>query len=97
MTQAIVLGTTAVEKPALPDIAEEGGAPASAASKGARDVRWSDVVASTEILQLEQLRPGNVIPGPAIVEHSATTFAIPPGRTATLDRHLIFHLSAEEA
>ena len=67
------------------------------APAGTRDVRWSDVVAGTEILQLEELRPGNVIPGPAIVEHSATTFAIPPGRTATLDRHLIFHLSAEEA
>ena len=97
VTQAIVLGTAEVEKPALPDIVEAGSAPPAAASKGTRDVRWSDVVATTEILQLERLQPGNVIPGPAIVEHSATTFAIPPGRTATLDRHLIFHLSAEEA
>ena len=57
----------------------------------------SQGVATTEILQLEGLTAGNVVAGPAIVEHSATTFAIPPGRTAALDRHLIFHLSAEEA
>ena len=97
ITQAIVLGDTEVEKPALPDIAEVASEPSAAASKGTREVRWADTVARTEILQLEQLVPGNVIAGPAIVEHSATTFAIPPGRSATLDRHLIFHLSAEEA
>ena len=96
VTQAIVLGTTPVEKPALPDIEETGPAPAGAASKGRRDVRWSQDVAATEILRLEELVPGNVVEGPAIVEHSATTFAVPPGRRATLDRHLIFHLSAEE-
>jgi N-methylhydantoinase A/acetone carboxylase beta subunit len=97
ITQAIVLGDTEVEKPALPELDDAGGEPAASASKGTREVRWSDTVATTEILQLEELRPGNVIAGPAIVEHSATTFAIPPGRAATLDRHLIFHLSAEEA
>ncbi len=97
VTQAIVLGRTPVEKPVLPDLAGDGPAPRAEASKGAREVRWSDGVATTEILELEALAPGNAIPGPAIVEHSATTFAIPPGRTATLDRHLIFHLSAEEA
>ncbi len=41
VTQAIVLGTTPVEKPALPDIEESGSAPAGAASKGTRAVRWS--------------------------------------------------------
>jgi len=97
VTQAIALGMTPVEKPALPDLPEAGAAPAAAASKGTREVRWADGPATTEILQLEELTAGNVIAGPAIVEHAATTFAIPPGRTATLDRHLIFHLSSEEA
>jgi N-methylhydantoinase A/oxoprolinase/acetone carboxylase beta subunit len=97
ITQAIVLGTTAVEKPELPDRDEAGSDPPAAASKGTRDVRWADGTATTEILTLDALRPGNVVTGPAIVEHSATTFAVPPGRSATLDRHLIFHLRAEEA
>lgn len=96
VTQAIVLGATDVEKPALPDIPEAAAAPDASASKGSRQVRWPAGVASTEILRLEALAPGNVVEGPTIVEHSATTFAVPPGRTATLDRHLIFHLSAAE-
>jgi acetone carboxylase, beta subunit len=51
----------------------------------------------TDIFQLEEIHAGNSIEGPAIVEHSATTFAIPPGRTAALDGHHIFHLiNAEE-
>lgn len=97
ITQAIVLGMTPVEKPALPDLHDAGPEPAAAASKGTREVRWADGSATTEILSLDHLAPGNVIPGPAIVEHSATTFAIPPGRTAALDRHLIFHLTSQEA
>jgi acetone carboxylase beta subunit len=39
------------------------------------------------------VRAGQEIAGPAIVESPADTFAIPPGRSARLDRHRIFHLS----
>jgi acetone carboxylase, beta subunit len=98
ITQAIVLGRTDVEKPRLPELPETGsGAPGAAASKGTRTVRWSDAVATTEILELDRLAPGDVVQGPAIVEHSATTFAIPPGRSAALDGHLIFHLGGTGA
>jgi acetone carboxylase, beta subunit len=93
ITQAIVLGSVDVEKPSLPTIEEAGQSPPAAASKGTRDVRWGAQRATTEILTLEELRPGNVLPGPAIVESAATTLAVPPGRTAALDRHLIFHLT----
>jgi len=97
ITQAIVLGTAPVSKPALPDRPEGGEAPAAGASKGTRSVRWAAAEATTEILQLEALEPGNVIAGPAIVESEATTLAIPPGRQARLDGHLVFHFSAEGA
>jgi N-methylhydantoinase A/oxoprolinase/acetone carboxylase beta subunit len=40
------------------------------------------------------IEAGNRIEGPAIIESVATTFAIPPGRSARLDSHHIFHLSA---
>jgi acetone carboxylase, beta subunit len=93
ITQAIVLGSVDVEKPSLPTIAEAGEAPPATASKGTRDVRWGAQRTATEILTLEELRPGNVVAGPAIVESAATTLAVPPGRTAALDRHLIFHLT----
>ena len=39
-------------------------------------------------------KAGHRITGPAIVEHSATTFAIPPGRAARLDAHGIFHMTS---
>ena len=57
-----------------------------------RTVRWQDGDAETSIVRLEDVVAGHEIPGPAIVEHSATTFAIPPGRMARLDTHGIFHL-----
>jgi acetone carboxylase, beta subunit len=91
VTQAIVMGRVEVEKPALPDLAEEAGSPASA---GTRRVRWRDGDAQTEIVRLQEVNAGHEIPGPAIIEHVATTFAIPPGRTARLDRHQIFHLES---
>ena len=91
VTQAIVTGSVEVEKPALPELAEESGSPPTHST---RTVRWSGGDAETDIVRLEQVRAGHEIEGPAIVEHSATTFAIPPGRTARLDAHQIFHLSA---
>jgi acetone carboxylase beta subunit len=90
VTQAIVHGSVEVEKPALPDHREREGTPPS---KGSRQVRWSDGHAETDIYELDQILAGNTVPGPAIVESVATTFAIPPGRSARLDRHQIFHLA----
>jgi acetone carboxylase, beta subunit len=95
VTHAIVHGAAAVEKPALPDLPEHEGSPPL---KGRRPVHWgraSDgLFVDTGIYELERVSAGNTIDGPAIVEHSATTFAIPPGRTARLDRQQIFHLTA---
>jgi N-methylhydantoinase A/oxoprolinase/acetone carboxylase beta subunit len=59
-------------------------------------VRWGGGDAETSIVRLEQVEAGHTIPGPAIIEHSATTFAIPPGRSARLDANQIFHLEVEE-
>src|SRR6266851_7192721 len=85
ITQAIVLGSVPVEKPALPDLELAGDSVVAAASKGTRQVRWSAESLSTEILEQDRLVPGNVVSGPAIVESPASTFAIPPGRHARLD------------
>jgi acetone carboxylase, beta subunit len=93
VTHVIVHGTVDVEKPALPEMLEQEGKPPL---KARRRVHWGraseEEFVETDIFQLEEIHSGNSIEGPAIVEHSATTFAIPPGRTATLDAHHIFHL-----
>jgi N-methylhydantoinase A/oxoprolinase/acetone carboxylase beta subunit len=91
ITQAIVHGSVEVEKPALPELDEVSGEPPVSAT---RMVRWGSGEAETAIVRLEEVRAGHEIPGPAIVEHSATTFTIPPGRSARLDRNQIFHLSS---
>ena len=92
VTNVIVTGSVPVEKPALPDEPEaaDGGAPEPKAS---RPVWWSDGWTDTPIYEQADGRAGHRVEGPAIVESPADTFAIPPGRSARLDRHRIFHLS----
>ncbi len=97
VTHVIVHGTVEVEKPALPDLPEEEGRPPL---KATRPVHWGRAgdgrFVETDIFQLESISAGNSFDGPAIVEHSATTFAVPPGRSARLDGHHIFHLTHTE-
>lgn len=89
ITHAIVLGKVPVEKPALPELELESGEPEP---REERQVYWHDGFVPTPIYRLEDVRAGHAITGPGIVEHSATTFTIPPGRRAKLDTHHIFHL-----
>jgi N-methylhydantoinase A/acetone carboxylase beta subunit len=94
VTHAIVHGSVDVEKPALPESPEREGRPPL---KERRPVHWGRAsdgrFVDTDIFQLEDVAAGSSLTGPAIVEHSATTFAIPPGRSARLDGHHIFHLT----
>jgi acetone carboxylase beta subunit len=90
VTNVIVTGRVAVEKPALPAEDElPGGSPEP---KGERPVWWSDEWTDTPIYEQVDVRAGQVVAGPAIIESPADTFAIPPGRAARLDGHRIFHL-----
>jgi N-methylhydantoinase A/oxoprolinase/acetone carboxylase beta subunit len=92
ITNVVVTGAVEVEKPALPDEDEvDGGEPPA---KGTRGVWWSGGFEETAIFEQDQVRAGHSIEGPAIVESPADTFAIPPGRTARMDGHRIWHLSS---
>ncbi len=97
VTHVVVHGRTGVEKPALPRSPEQAGSPPL---KARRPVHWGPAsegeFVETEIFQLEEIAAGHSLEGPAIVEHAATTFAIPPGRSARLDEHHIFHLTHTE-
>jgi N-methylhydantoinase A/oxoprolinase/acetone carboxylase beta subunit len=91
VTGLAVVGSTPVEKPVLPNEPETDGSPVA---KEERAVWWTefDGFARTPVFEQDHVRAGHAIPGPAIVESPATTFAIAPGRIARLDRHRIFHL-----
>jgi N-methylhydantoinase A/acetone carboxylase beta subunit len=92
VTNVIVTGAVEVEKPALPDEREVDGAPEP---KGERPVWWEGSWTDTPIFEQGRLLAGHSVEGPAIIESPADTFAIPPGRTARLDRNRIFHLESE--
>ncbi|HEX8066785.1 MAG TPA: hydantoinase/oxoprolinase family protein [Thermoleophilaceae bacterium] len=92
ITNVVVTGAVEVEKPALPDEPEvDGGAPEA---KGTRRVWWRGEREETAIYEQDSVRAGHSIPGPAIVESPADTFAIPPGRAARMDGHRIWHVTA---
>jgi acetone carboxylase beta subunit len=89
ITNVIVTGSAQVEKPALPAEREENGTPAP---KGLRRVWWREEWIETPIYEQDDVRAGNDVIGPAIIESPADTFAIPPGRRARLDGQRIFRL-----
>jgi acetone carboxylase, beta subunit len=80
-----VVARTAKPKPELQRHELQTKEPDSAARKGTRrayfDATWHDA----SIWDMEGLRAGNVVGGPAIAEHPMTTLVIPPGARARLD------------
>jgi acetone carboxylase, beta subunit len=94
ITNVIVTGAASVEKPALPD--EATLAADSPAQKGSRPAWWRGGWLETAIYEQDHLSAGHTVEGPAVIESPADTFAIPPGRRATLDRNRIFHLETVE-
>ena len=92
VSQAFVKGKVAIEKPSLPTSAVTSGSPPA---RAARDVYWTTTRVETPIIDMVDVLPGHVVGGPAILEAESTTFAVPPGRSARLDEHRIFHLTEE--
>lgn len=94
VTSVSVVASSPIEKPVLPDeeITGEESDP-----KTSRPVWWSETGAAVEtpVYEQDDVKTGQSIVGPAIVESPSTTLAVPPGRTAELDRHRIFHLHDE--
>ncbi len=96
VTQAVVRGRAKAEKPVLVDRPVVSGSPPV---KGTRRVYWntpSPGFVETDIYEMGDLRNGQTIEGPAVLEAPATTFAIPPDRRAWIDAHDIFHLEYKE-
>jgi len=92
VTGVIMRGTVATQKPVLPEDPDAGPTPPAEARLGTRKFyrhkKWVDAV----IWQMESLKAGNEIVGPAIIESDATTFVVPDGFATTLDKHRLFHL-----
>ena len=91
ITSVAVVASAPVEKPVLPS---EEPRDEVAEPKATRDVWWSEAQATqrTPVFEQDDVRAGQSLVGPVIVESPSTTLAVPPGRIAELDRHRIFHI-----
>ena len=69
---------------------ELAGEDPSVARKGNRQVYFDGHWADTIIYEMDQIKAGNVIQGPAIVEGKDTTLVIPVGRKVIRDEYLNF-------
>lgn len=78
-------------KPRLPVLRMKGPKPPSAAEKGTRKVYWRGKSMDFRIFEMDPLEPGNLIKGPAIIEHPATTLLIAPGDHVEFDNRRLIH------
>ncbi|MGD9603774.1 MAG: hydantoinase/oxoprolinase family protein [Gammaproteobacteria bacterium] len=95
--QVALVASIETRKPEFPLYPERGAEPPAAAKKGERDVyidgRWQ----KAGIYDMDQLEPGNVIAGLAILEHPATTLLVPGTRKARVDGRRFIWLENRQA
>jgi acetone carboxylase beta subunit len=94
ITSLFVVGNTPVEKPELPVESTDSGLSIQSAIKDTRRIFWRGEWYEATIYDLEKIRAGHVVEGPAIVESPSSTMVVPPNRLARLDQYRIFHMSA---
>jgi N-methylhydantoinase A/oxoprolinase/acetone carboxylase beta subunit len=93
ITVAIGVGVAPSPNPELPDEDPvEEDSPPEAASKGERPIYWDGDWHDAALWDMEHVRAGNVVRGPAVTEAPATTMLVPPGFEAEMDRNRIYHL-----
>ncbi len=70
----------------------------SAASKGTREAHWPENGGSVEtnVYDLDALKPGNLVKGPALIESEYTTVVVPPTRQLRMNEYAIGILEAKE-
>ncbi|MQA04947.1 MAG: hydantoinase/oxoprolinase family protein [Streptosporangiales bacterium] len=78
-------------KPKLTRSPLEGKQPPAEASKGSRPMYYNRRWHEAALWEMDLLRPGNEIVGPAVVEHPATTLVIPAGDRVWVDEWTILH------
>jgi N-methylhydantoinase A len=84
IVHARVFGRAVVDKPRLRPV-EPGPADPSRALQGSRSVRFSGKEEHTSVYDRTLLLPGMQLEGPAIVNETSSTTALPPGTRARVD------------
>lgn len=78
-------------KPKLTRRPLEGRTPSREASKGTRAMYYNREWCEARLWEMDLLRPGNEVEGPAVIEHPATTLVIPAGDRVWVDEWTILH------
>jgi len=84
-------------KPAVPVQTLAGPTPSSSSVKGRRAGHWRGADITFDIYEMDELRAGNVVNGPAVIEHPATTLLIPPTHHVGFDERRLIHYRAGQA
>ncbi|WP_417675740.1 hydantoinase/oxoprolinase family protein [Pseudodonghicola sp.] len=92
ITGAIMRGTVPIPKPKIPKEEEGSPVPPEEAKLGTRKFYRKGKWVDAQLYQMERLKPGNRVTGPAVIESDATTFVVPGGFETWLDGHRLFHL-----
>ncbi len=92
VTEVVLLASVETTKPKLAEHPSGDSKPPKEAFKGNRQVYWRGQWKDFSTWEMDLIQPGNVIEGPAIVEHPATTFVVPMDYQAKLDAYRIFWL-----
>lgn len=89
ITDVLLVATVDQTKPNLAEYPLEGPKPSAQASKGQRDVCHKGKWMKFDIWDMDSLKAGNQIQGPAIIEHPMTTFVVTPERYVDVDKNLV--------
>ncbi len=92
ITRAIITGIVELSKPTLKEEKEEESKPPKEAFKGEREIYWDGKWYKAEVYEMGNLKAGNKIGGPAIIESPASTYVIPPEWSTKLDTKRVFWL-----
>lgn len=83
--------------PKLAEYTLQDKTPSRHAHKGRRDVYHRGAWRKFDIWNMDGLAAGNVVEGPAIIEHSMTTMIIPPENYAEFDKHKVIWYREKQA
>lgn len=92
ITGAIMRGLVVTKKPKVPQEEDAGRIPPASAATGSRPFYQNGEWKDAKLFEMEALKAGNRIAGPAIIESAATTLVVPDGWVTELDVHRLFHL-----
>ncbi len=90
ITEVAIAAYVDLPKPKITKYELEGESPKDA-YKDTREVYFEDKWYEFNIFEMKELKPGNVVVGPSIIEHPATTLVVPPDNRIRMDEYRLIH------